>query len=625
MTAVRPGPIRRLPPAVADAIAAGEVVERPASVVKELVENAIDAGARRVDVTVTGGGTTRIRVADDGGGIAAGELRLAVARHATSKIELATDLGAVRTLGFRGEALASIAAVAEVEIVSRPAGAAAAGRIVVRAASLIAEGPAAAAQGTAVEVRDLFAATPARLRFLRTERAETAACVRVAADLALCHPTVAVTCTVDGRTALRSPGGSLRDACAAVLGAAAAAELLPVVGEGEVAVGGLVSQPRAHRGTRGGVVLVVNGRRIHNRALGVAVEEAYRGLLPVARYPFGVVTVAVDPDSIDVNVHPAKREVRFREEGRVFSAVQRAVWSALATAAPYRATAVEPAPGDGGAVRFGLRLGEGAPRLWETTVSARSAETAEGFSAAASRPTSEPGGQAATIDVPPAATDGAGRGGPDRGARAAAPDRDLAGLSGLAPLRALGQTAGAWMVASSPAGVVLVDPHAAHEKVLYTELLAARRQPADGAGRSQLLLLPVIVECDAADTTRAADHADLLTALGFAVEPFGPATLRCSAVPASCGDADPATLIRDLLGGLREDAGPAAERDHRVAALVACHSAVRFGDALPPEQQQRLLDRLVATPGGMTCPHGRPTVVLLDDPTLRRAFGRPAV
>ncbi|HEY6379478.1 MAG TPA: DNA mismatch repair endonuclease MutL [Candidatus Dormibacteraeota bacterium] len=592
--------IRRLPAAVADAIAAGEVVERPASVVKELCENALDAGAGRLDVDIEGGGIAAIRVSDDGSGIAAGELRLAVDRHATSKIVAPADLAAVATLGFRGEALASIAAVADLEITSCARGAGAGGRLRVRASEVVEERAAAPAQGTTVTVRDLFFATPARLRFLRSARSESAACVRVVSELALSHPAVAFSCRAEGRMALRSLGGSLHDACRAVFGLSPAAELIAVGGDGDVAIGGLISQPRAHRGARGGVVLVVNGRRVHNRALLVAVEEAYRGLLPSARHPYGVVTVALDPAEVDVNVHPAKREVRFREEGRVFAALQRACWVALQGAAPYEATAawVGAPPGRAparAAWPARLRVGEPGP-TWALS----------------------PGAPSLATLAPGAAENGE--------ARADHPADPGEGLAALAPLRALGQVGSSWLVAESPRGVVLVDPHAAHEKVLYAELLDARRSVAGlpaRPGRSQLLLLPVLVECDPGDAVRLDEHAELLERMGFALEPFGPATLRCGAVPAAVGGADPARLVGDLLAGLRDDGGQASDRDHRIAALVACHGAVRFGDTLAPAEQQRLLERLVGTPGGLTCPHGRPTVMLLEDAALRRAFARP--
>lgn len=578
-TEVEVAEIQRLPQSVADAIAAGEVVERPASVVKELCENAIDAGARAIDVAVDGGGTVRIRVVDDGIGIDAAQLPLALARHATSKIRAVTDLEAVATLGFRGEALASIAAVADVTIASRPRSAAAGARLRVRHGETVEEGAWGGPGGTSVEVLDLFAATPARLRFLRAERAETAAMLAVVADLALISPEVRVSCSVDGRARLRSPGGTLDDALRCVFGVEAR-ELLPVAAEGDINVGGAISEPRHHRGNRAGLVLVVNGRRVHNRTLLVAVSEAYRGLVPAGRHPFGVLSIGIDPVAVDVNVHPTKREVRFRDERAVFAAVQRACWRALQDASVY---GVSVTPGGG------LQL-----------------DDTDDTRAPAAATVANPGDIAPACDAPvPAAPP------PDT-----APPTTLASL---APLRAVGQQGGRWLLATSAAGVVIVDPHAAHEKVLYTGLLAAWTA---GTPFAQLLLIPALVECDARRLELFADHGALVQACGFAVEPFGPTTLRCTAVPAGASAADPARLLGELLDSL-EAGGPVTEQRHRAAALIACHAAVRFGDELAPDAQQRLLDQLVRTPGGYTCPHGRPALALFDDAGLRRIFRRP--
>lgn len=619
--------IRLLPPSVADAIAAGEVVERPASVVKELCENALDAGATRIEVDVDGGGLVRIRVSDDGAGIAAGDLPLAVSRHATSKIAEVDDLWRVRSLGFRGEALASIAAVSELHITTRTRDTDAAALLRVRAAATVESGSTAAAPGTAVEVRDLFFNTPARLRFLRTPRTETTACIRAVGDMALSHPEVAFVCRCDGRIALRAPGaGTLRDALRATLRADRYGELIDVALDGDVSVHGAVSQPRAHQATRGGMVLIVNRRRVHNRALLAAVEEAYRGLLPGDRHPYGVVVVDLDPNGVDVNVHPTKREVRFREEGRVFAAVQRACWAALQGASPSSAWLQWDAT-HGGVPQAFLTVRE--PSAHETAAAAlrlpgmgvewRSLATADQPDAASGEPAA-PGASAATLEDHSQA--GA------EPAPAAAPAGGVQGLAALGPLRAVGQVGNAWLVADSPRGVVLVDPHAAHEKVLYGELLAAWGAAGGVAGRggggaSQLLLLPAVVECDSPQMSRWEANAEFVQSCGFTLEPFGPNLLRCTAVPAAARDSDAARLVHELLDTLDLGDRPASDRQHRVAALVACHSAVRLGDPLDHAEQQRLLDRLVAAPGGTTCPHGRPTVMVLEDAALRKAFRRP--
>jgi DNA mismatch repair protein MutL len=588
---------------VADAIAAGEVVERPAAAVKELCENALDAGATRIDVDLEAGGLVRIVVADDGAGIPGDQLRLAIARHATSKLETVDDLARVRSLGFRGEALASIAAVSDLRITSRTAGEEGAWLLHARAGEALEHRAAARAPGTTVEVCDLFHNTPARLAFLRSERSESAAAVRAVSELALTHPEVGFSCRSDDRLVLRSPGGSLIDTAAAVFGRDAG-ELIAVEGPGEIAVSGLISEPRSHRGSRTGLVIVINRRRVHNRALVVAVEEAYAGLLPVGRHPFGVVEVTLDPAMVDVNVHPTKREVRLREEGRVFTAVQRACWAALQEARLSVAGIRLPQLGGG----LPGAAGGGEPEL----------ELREG-----------PGSR--TVELwPHALREAAVRdaGGDDPAPISAREQAEAAGhrLADLAPLRPLAQTSEGWLVAESPGGLVLVDPHAAHEKILYAELLA-EGDAAIREGRpatSQLLLVDSVVSVEAAGMERLSESFDILAGLGFQLEAFGPGLIRCSAVPAATASLDPERLVRDLLDSLPAG-GDAPARRRRLAALTACHAAVRLGDRLDPREQLRLLERLVVTPGGLTCPHGRPTVIVLDDRSLRRAFGRPTV
>lgn len=580
-----PRAIRLLPPRVADAIAAGEVVERPAAAVKELCENALDAGTRRVDVEIAGGGLVRIAVSDDGWGIPGDQLPLAVASHATSKVDSLDDLARVRSLGFRGEALASLAAVSDLLIVSRVRGADLAWRLRCRGGEILEHGVAARAPGTTAEVRDLFQNTPARLAFVRTETSEAAACLRAVADLALSRPEVGFTCRSGSRLALRTPGGSLRDAARAVYGRDAA-EMLEVAAPGEVGVSGLISEPRAHRATRAGLVVVLNGRRIWNRALVTAVEEAYTGLLPPGRHPFGVVHLDLDPAGVDVNVHPAKREIRLRHEGQVFAALQRACWAAL------QGSHLRPAP----------------------------ARLLPAFSASVGAGGTLPTGLASLAPPSPQPAR------PD--AELALGDGDAAGaaatrLPDLAPLRPLGQSADGWLVADSPRGLCLVDPHAAHEKVLYAELVAAAGAPG-GRAASQPLLFEAVVTVDPATAERVVEGGQLLGALGVELELFGPGMVRCRAVPAGAAPRDPERLVREVLQSLGEGGDEGARR-HRLAALTACHAAVRLGDRLGAPEQARLLERLTATPGGLTCPHGRPTVVVMDDASVRRAFGRPAL
>ncbi|MHB8490094.1 MAG: DNA mismatch repair endonuclease MutL [Candidatus Dormibacteria bacterium] len=582
-------PILRLPQVVADAIAAGEVIERPASVLKELVENALDAGATRIDIAIEGGGLVRIVVADDGTGMAADDLELAVERHATSKIAAAEDITRVRTLGFRGEALASIAAVSELRLTTRTRGSTGGASLHVRNGEVLSRTVVASGPGTRAEVCELFAASPVRLRFLRSVATEGSAAVRVAADLAITHPRVAFTCTNDGRLVLRTAGGTLREAIRAVVGTRAERELLDLDAPGPIAVAGAISSPHAHRASRSGLVLIVNHRLVRNRALLAAVDESYRGLIPGGRHGYGVVTVEISGEAVDVNVHPAKREVRFSDEHAVFSAVQRACWAALRTAPALGADRLVPA----GFANGSLEVHDGGAEL----IGRPASPTFEERSGADAWRGAPAGNDSFTPTPSPAQV--------------------------LAPMEALGQAGSGFVIAAAGETVVLVDPHAAHEKVLYTELLARWHQAIPEAAGSQLLLMPVVVECGPDRASRVADEHDFFSRCGFMIEQFGPGAVRCTAVPMTAATANPEVLVAELIERLDERDGGTDERRHRLAALVACHAAVRFGDRLDVRAQQRLLDQLVATPGGTTCPHGRPSVLVLDDAALRRAFRRP--
>ena len=547
--------IRVLAQPVADAIAAGEVIERPASVVKELVENSLDAGARRITVEVKGAGRTLIRVADDGAGIGPDELLLAFQRHATSKVETVEDLAVIRSLGFRGEALASVAAVSDVEC--RSGGR----RARLRSAKVLEEGAAIPVPGTAVEVRDLFATTPARLKFLKSEATETGACVKTVQSYALLYPEVRFEMAVDGRSALKTPGdGDPRAAAAAVLGAAVAAELLNVEAEG---VHGLVSQPRLSRGNRDAILLAVNRRPAASRSLQFAVEECYVGSLERGRYPVAVLDLTVEPGAVDVNVHPAKREVRFHAERALFADVQRAVRTALTGSLPYSLDTT-PTPVAGVAREWS------APRLHAASP---------------------------MVATSPAA------GSTDR----------------ASPMRPLGQVLDGYLVAESAEGVVLVDQHAAHERVLYNRFLA-RLENRSLAAVSQALLLPETVELTPHLLAAAADHRDRLRALGFEVDEFGPRALRVTAVPAETPPGRAVPALQELLEVLAESRTDGATA--RAAASLACHSAVRFGDRLDPSEQRRLLAELEVADQSITCPHGRPTRLVLSWHELRRHFHR---
>jgi DNA mismatch repair protein MutL len=552
--------IQLLAPEVADAIAAGEVIERPASVVKELVENALDSNARRINVDVRGAGRTSIRVSDDGSGIAAGELSLAFVRHATSKVSKLSDLNAIASLGFRGEALASIAAVSDVECASGGSS------IRIRAGEQIEQGPGSLLPGVTLEVRDLFANVPARLKFLKSDATEIAAIKDVVGAFAVLHPHVRFHLTIDARAAISTTGdGDRRRAIGAVFGAPVAAEVLEMAGMPlePLEATGMVSQPRLSRGSRDGIVLAVNGRPISSRALMYALEECYQGRLERGRHPVAVIDIGIDPELVDVNVHPAKREVRFRDEGTVFAALQRAVRAALDGSEPFRYRPLEsPSPAVAGRVASQLTIHEAA-----TAVA-----------------TAEP-----------------------------ALERDPA----TALLRPIGQAGPGYLVAEGPHGLVLVDQHAAHERVLYNRLLERLRS---GRGMSQPLLIPQAVDVEPALIAAAANHRADLANLGLEYEEFGPRSLRITAVPVEMPAGRATAAVQETLAALAENRGDGALE--KAAAALACHSAVRFGDVLDVAEQRRLLADLEATDESVTCPHGRPTRLLVEWQELTRHFRR---
>src|SRR3989442_1755030 len=500
---VEPARITILAASVADGIAAGEVVDRAAAVVKELVENAVDAGASRIQVAVEGAGQGVIEVVVDGERMALVDLPLAFVRHATSKLRSLDDLRTIRTLGFRGEALASIAAVARVEGVSRRAEGGEGYRVLVEGGAQIAAGPAGSPVGTRVSVSRLFFNTPARLKFLRQPATESAVIVRLVGELALAHPSVGITLDVDGRRVLETPGsGDRRAAFAAVYDGPTAAAMLTV---DDGIVSGLISPPAVHRASREHVVLLLNARRIHHRNLAFAVEQAYRGLREPDRFPLAVLDLHVDPSEGDVNVHPTKREVRFRNEGAIFGAVERACYRALRQSPIY-----ELQPSAGGPL---LELRETTPtpeRLKRSPGTEAPLAWAEG----------------------PAPLGGRETNGPQ-----------------LPPLEYIGQLLHGYLVAEAPRAVVLVDQHAAHERVLFDRIVRRleQRQPS-----SQLLLIPHVLHLTPGQIAAFQEHELWLQTLGFEGERFGPDTLRIRAAPTDMPQRPVGhvleLLLTDLLG-----------------------------------------------------------------------------
>lgn len=560
---------------MAEAIAAGEVVERPASVVKELLENSLDAGASRIAVEVRGGGSELIRVVDDGSGMAPEELALAFARHATSKLSRLDELGSLASFGFRGEALASIAAVADVLAVSRVRGAQSGARVEASASQVSEPAPVAASLGTAVEVARLFARTPARREFLRSQRSEAGACLRVVAEAALGSPEVAFEFWSEGRRQLSCPGrGGLLGAVLAVWPSVDPELLLGVEEEEESdQVLGVLGAPELARSDRQGQVVMVNGRRVHQRALVAAVEGAFRGLLPGGRFPLAVLDLQIPGGDVDVNVHPTKREVRLRREGQAFELLQRACWGALQRARP-------------------RRIGLSPADAWTGS------------------PVSPSSPQPALAEALPSLT------------REGSPPPGSESLREAANWRYLGQAHRRYLLVETGTGIALLDQHAAHEKVIYARVLSHLRATESGAAATQGLLDPVLVELGPGEMEELAPMLELLTRAGFELIPFGERTLRCSAVPVGTRLEELPRMISELLGSGADGDGAEEQRLHRAAASIACHSAVRFGDHLDPREVAGLLQDLALTPGGITCPHGRPAVVQLSQASLLRSFGR---
>jgi DNA mismatch repair protein MutL len=567
-------PIRVLTPQEAARIAAGEVIERPASVVKELIENALDARARQITVETRQGGIAFLRVTDDGEGIPPEELRIAFERHATSKLTAEEELWRIATLGFRGEALPSIAAAADVELASRPPGALVAGRIVLRNGEIERQGSAGTPPGTSVTVQGLFRRQPARLKFLRSPAAEAGQVATAVTQYALAYPEVRFTLRNDGRTALATPGnGDLRDAAAAVYGVEVAAELLLIEDAGgAVEVRGLAGSPAVSRANRTYISLFVNRRWIRDRALTFAVVEAYQGLLPLGRYPVAIVEVRLPTDEVDVNVHPTKAEVRFRDERAVFAAVQRAVRRTVA------ARASAPLLDVGGSM-----LAAGA--------------RASAIEAPVQPPASSPQLLAA-------------------GPRAEQP----ALVDQLPLLRPVGQVGNTYLIAEGPDGLYLVDQHAAHERVLYERFFA---QGANGAREVQPLLQPAALELTPRQRALLEAFAAELAAAGLEIEPFGGSAHVVRAVPPSLAGSDVTRAVGELLDLLeREDLVAGTGREHRVAASLACHASVRAGQTMTDEEQRELLRLLEEAEQPRTCPHGRPTMIHLSSDALARQFRR---
>ena len=592
------GVIRALPDLLINQIAAGEVVERPAAALKELLENALDAGATQIDVDVAAGGVKRIRVADNGSGIERDDLPLAVARHATSKIAAVTDLEAIATLGFRGEALASVAAVSRLSIASRAKGKPHAWRLEVEGGTLGPIAPAALAAGTTITVEELYFNTPARRKFLRTEATEWAHCDEAFRRLALAHGDVAFTLTHNGRVLLRLQPAGRRSRVEALLGDAFVLHAAYVDADAnDVQLAGYAVRPAYAADGPAMQYVFVNGRHVRDRVLAHALREAYRDILHHERQPAYALWLTLDPRRVDVNVHPQKTEVRFRDAGAIHQFVRHAVERALATTA-----AAQPAVS--AAERLGVAAAQLPPRVPDTDIA----------SATASWPMISSGSQAglALASHEPAAFYRKLFG--ERAPQALAQDDDY-------PLGfALAQLHGIYILAQNRAGLVLVDMHAAHERIVYEKL----KSTFTGSVPVQPLLVPATFAAESLEVAVATEHADALQALGFDVSPIGPTTLAVRGVPQPLQDADAATLARAVLHDMREYGGSRAldARRAELLATMACHGAVRANRSLTIAEMNALLREMEATERAGQCNHGRPTWFQLSLSDLDRLFMR---
>ncbi|MFN4091753.1 MAG: DNA mismatch repair endonuclease MutL [Brevundimonas sp.] len=609
-------PIRRLPPETVNRIAAGEVVERPASAIKELVENALDAGATRIEVQADGGGLSRILIADDGHGMAADQLALAVERHATSKLEPDdagdVDLLRIFTLGFRGEALPSIGSVARLSITSRPKEGGEAHRISVEGGEHRGVAPAAfpGPHGARVEVRDLFYATPARLKFMKSERSEAMAISEEIKRQAMAHEAVAFTLDLDGKTTLRLPAEHPGDAgrlkrLAALLGRDFEANALLIDQERDsVRLTGYAGLPTYSRGNAAHQYLFVNGRPVKDRLLQGALRGAYADFLARDRHPAAVLFLDIDPLYVDVNVHPAKAEVRFRDPALVRGLIVGALRHALAAAGHRASTTVAADALAGFTAHTGAAWSPSSP-------------SASGFS----------GWQGWTSPQPAMGT-GTLPGLNERTARVETPawpsQPEAAAAVDLMdhPLGAArAQLHGTYIVAQTRDGLVVVDQHAAHERLVYEKM---KVQMAQGSVARQALLTPEVVELDPAEAERVSARADELAALGLIVEPFGAGAVLVRETPALLGDTDVQGLIRDIADDLAEHGAALAlsERLADVCGTMACHGSVRAGRVLSAPEMNALLRQMEATPHSGQCNHGRPTYVELKLNDLEKLFGR---
>ncbi len=599
--------IQILPPNVAAQIAAGEVVERPASVVKELVENAIDAGATKISVAIEEGGTKLIRVQDNGTGIPAHQVETAFSRHATSKLRNVEDLLSIDTLGFRGEALPSIAAVSKLTCVTYNANDAAATQY--RITYGIREGPprpAGSAAGANITVENLFGNQPARLKFLRTKPTEAAHAQRVVARYAMAYPHVRFSYSNDGNETFRTNGtGKLQETILSIMGHDTATRMLPVLLDADDAhVSGYVGNTDIHRSNRNDISVTVNGRWVQDSNLAYAIEQGYGNSLPMGRRPVAVLHLTVSADMVDVNAHPTKQEVRFRHESKIFAAIQRAVREALsahgvihqATNRPFASTSQRnyrrPEPADN--ARFRPEPGITRPILDYGNTSP-----------SAARHDSERRSQQ-QLDDPLVTTD----------LQAGHNLRDT-----IPQLRLIGQAQRTFILAEGPGGLHILDQHAAHERVIFDRVFRQRTNQPDN---SQKLMLPEQATLDAFQHEALVEHLTLIEQQGFSLQHLGELTWQINAIPLPLTAPHcpgPERVLQQLLDEFAAEQIISSPQQ-AIAATIACHSATRAGDTLSVDEMQAVIDQLAETPEPHHCPHGRPTIVQISTLRLEQEFRR---
>jgi len=584
-------PIRLLSSEVSSQIAAGEVVERPASVVKELTENALDAGAKNISISIADAGRTLIEVADDGCGIPADELELAASRHATSKLVQSEDLFHISTLGFRGEALASIGSVSRMTITSRVESAKEGARLKIEGGISSKAEKTGSPVGTVLRVEDLFYNVPARLKFLKTDVTERRAIDSLVTRYALAYPNVRFKVTDGKQATLQTAGdGDRRAILAALYGVDVAKQMLEVMAQEEgLSLSGFISPTSVTRSNRKEITFFVNGRWVQEFSLTTALLQAYHTLLMVGRYPLTALFLEIAPEDVDVNVHPTKAEVRFRTQDKVFSFVQRSARKALLAYTPVPTV---------------------SPQLWGSRPQQSdmpSRQVGIDWSIAHEE----------NIDDRPQTIDG---GDADEENRPSSTVHGQVSFSGVPLLRLIGQIGSTYLVAEGPDGLYLIDQHAAHERVLFEKLMAQH----DGKNiPSQALLTPEVVTLPPQSAKTLTSQLPFLNHFGFEVEEFGTNTFQVRAMPVLFSGGDPSSALRALVEDFEEDEAPLqAEVEARLAARVCKRLAVKGGQALTNEEQRALLNDLEACQSPRTCPHGRPTMIHLSVDTLEKQFGR---